>query len=104
MYHVLQQGRLNVPSNAVCDRFNWRGIRMHVRPSMICGGDGGRTRLGGCQGDSGGPFVCNINGRWELHGAVSYGSTRCESYRSYTVFSRVNYLKGWIQQTMSRYS
>jgi len=96
MYHILQQVNLPVPSNRVCDSLNWRSIHIHVRPSMICGGDGGRSRRGGCHGDSGGPFVCNVGGRWELHGAVSHGSSTCDSYKSYTVFSRIAYLKSWI--------
>jgi len=103
MYHLLQQAVLKVPSNQVCDAKNWRGIGIHVRPSMICGGDGGRTRVGGCHGDSGGPFVCNIGGRWELHGSVSHGSSDCQSYKSYTVFSRTSYLLGWVKQVTGVY-
>jgi secreted trypsin-like serine protease len=98
MFHLLQQVNLPVQSNRVCDAKNYRSIGIHVRPSMICGGDGGQTRRGGCHGDSGGPFVCNMGGRWELHGAVSHGSTTCDSWKAFTVFSRINYLKGWISQ------
>jgi len=97
MTHVLQQVNLPVVSNSECDALNWRSIHIHVRESMICGGDGGQTRRGGCHGDSGGPFVCNVGGKWELHGAVSHGSSTCDSYKSYTVFSRISYLKGWIE-------
>ena len=58
---------------------------------MICAGDGGQSNIGGCHGDSGGPFVCEIDNRWELHGAVSWGHGSCESERMYTVFARVNF-------------
>jgi len=103
MFHVLQQVNLPVVSNSVCNMKNWPSIGIQVRPSMVCAGDGGVSRRGGCHGDSGGPFVCNIGGRWELHGAVSHGSTTCDSWKAYTVFSRINFLKGFIQSTMQRY-
>ena len=69
---------------------------------MVCSGDGGNTRKSGCHGDSGGPFVCQIGGRWELHGAVSHGSPRCASTETYTVFARVAYFKKWIDNVMSQ--
>jgi len=104
MYHLLQQVNLPVVSNYVCNALNWRSIGIQVQPSMICGGDGGQTRRGGCHGDSGGPFVCNIGGSWQLHGAVSHGSNDCNSRKSYTVFSRVNYLMSFVRQTLGGYS
>jgi len=103
MYHVLQQVNLPVVSNFVCNAKNYPSIGIQIQPSMICAGDGGATRRSGCHGDSGGPFVCNIGGRWELHGAVSHGSSTCESWKSYTVFSRINYLKSFVTSTMGRY-
>jgi len=102
MTRVLQQGLLPVVSNEDCYRKNHRVIPIPITDAMICGGDGGISRLSGCHGDSGGPYVCNINGRWELHGSVSHGSPVCSSSQTYTVFSRTNHFLGWIQQTMSR--
>ena len=64
---------------------------------MICGGDEGNTTLSGCHGDSGGPFVCEVNGKWELHGAVSWGSGICDSKQAYTVFARITKYLDWIK-------
>merc|ERR1719494_1722992 len=63
--------KMPVVSNQVCHKKNYASIRIPVTDAMICSGDGGSSRRSGCHGDSGGPFVCNLNGRWELHGAVS---------------------------------
>ena len=73
-----------------------------VTDEMVCSGDGGNTRKSGCHGDSGGPFVCLLNARWELHGAVSHGSPRCSSTKSYSVFARVAHFKQWIDKIMSQ--
>ena len=52
------------------------------------------------QGDSGGPFVCKKNDRWELHGAVSWGSLYCSERRNqYTVYANIYNLKSWIENT-----
>ena len=34
---------------------------------------------GGCQGDSGGPLAVNVQGRWEVWGATSYGNFFCHT-------------------------
>ena len=87
---------MKVIDQGVCDRKNRKAIPIPIRPSMICGG--GVGSISGCQGDSGGPFVCNTNGRWELHGAVSHGSRYCRSSETYTVFARVAHFRQWIKQ------
>jgi len=101
MTRMLQQGLLPVVSNKACYKKNNVFIPIPITSAMICGGDGGISRLSGCHGDSGGPYVCNISGRWELHGSVSHGSSVCSSTQTYTVFSRTNHFKKWIQTTMS---
>jgi len=101
-YHILQQAKMPVVSNEVCHRKNFPRIRIPVTDAMICSGDGGETRKSGCHGDSGGPFVCQVNGRWELHGAVSHGSPRCSSRETYTVYARVTHFKNWIYEVMSQ--
>jgi len=100
MVRFLQQARMPIVANDVCNKKNMAGIKIPVTEAMVCSGDGGISRQSGCHGDSGGPFVCNIGGRWELHGAVSHGSSRCESTESYTVYARVNHFKKWILKNM----
>lgn len=70
--------------------------------SMLCAGyaTAGNV-ISGCQGDSGGPFVCEENGRFVLHGAVSWGHPRCEAESSYTVFARVSSYVDWINDKMA---
>ena len=97
MHPLLQEARLPVPSNEVCNEFNLQKLRIGVDETMICGGDGGKSIRSGCHGDSGGPFVCKVNGKWELHGAVSWGSGRCDSSSGYTVFSRITANLKWIK-------
>jgi len=103
MHPTLQQGKLPVVSNAACTKLNTRNLGIPITNNMVCAGHGGRTRVGGCHGDSGGPFVCKTGsgGRWVLHGAVSWGSGRCDASQGYTVFARVSQFKSWIDQQMA---
>lgn len=100
MTTILQQGKMPIVDRATCSRAH-RGARLPpVTGRMICSGHGGATRVSGCHGDSGGPFVCQVGGRWELHGAVSHGSGDCSASRSYTVYANIAYFKGWIMSQM----
>lgn len=65
------------------------------RKVHICAGEGREGESGGCQGDSGGPFVCKMGNTWYLHGAVSFGMTRCTT-AYYTVFTRITNYVQWI--------
>lgn len=103
MTSILQQTDLSIVSKDTCYRFNRKSIPITVTNGMLCAGPGGATRQSGCHGDSGGPFVCENGGKWELHGAVSYGSPRCSSKETYTVFARVTYFKRWIESKMASY-
>ena len=80
--------------------------KYQVTDRMVCAGHGGAKRIIGCHGDSGGPFVCKtgVNGTWVLHGAVSWGSGRCDATKAYTVFARVAYFRDWINLNIRRYS
>jgi len=101
MTSVLQQGALTVVDSRTCESHNRRGgIPIAVTSAMVCAGSGGSSRTSGCHGDSGGPFVCKVGGKWELHGAVSYGSGTCESTKSYTVFARISHFRSWVEQNM----
>ncbi|NWR41428.1 CEL2A elastase, partial [Regulus satrapa] len=95
----LQQGLLLVVDYATCSKSSWWG--QTVKESMICaGGDG---IISSCNGDSGGPLNCQgDDGRWEVHGIVSFGSSRgCNYYRKPSVFTRVSAYNSWIEQVRS---
>lgn len=97
----LQQGKQAVITNKACFKFNKvKYPQLSVTSSMLCAGDGGKTKISGCHGDSGGPFVCEVDGKWELHGVVSHGSKTCDSRDSYSVYARVFFFKKWIQTFM----
>jgi len=100
MTRFLQEAKMPVVSNLECRIKNYPIIPIRVTKTMLCSGDGGISRRSGCHGDSGGPFVCNVNGRWELQGAVSHGSPRCSSRETYTVFANIAYFRGWIENIM----
>ena len=98
---VLQEALLPQVTNDQCKTLN----RNRVTEKMLCAGYGfdfSRAQSG-CQGDSGGPYVCQTlnEKRWELHGAVSWGSSRCIATERYTVFTRVSMYNDWIQQQIS---
>lgn len=100
MMSLLQQGMLPVVSSKKCNALNEKSLGIKITDAMICGGDV-NSKIGSCHGDSGGPYVCKINGKWELHGAVSHGSGDCDSKKAYSVFSRVNHFKEWIQENVA---
>ena len=73
---------------------------MTIRETMVCAGDIGSIK-DTCHGDSGGPLVCqDTNGRYILHGVVSFGSPRCSTADSYGVYTRVTEYVLWIKQNM----
>lgn len=49
----------------------------------------------GCQGDSGSPLVCEKDGTWYLHRAVSFGKRGCPTI-AYTVCARITTYLPWI--------
>ena len=103
MTTVLQQGLLPVVSDETCYKLSSRRFpSIRITEAMICGGSGGTKWTSGCHGDSGGPYVCEVNGVWELHGSVSFGSPMCDSRDMYTTFARTVYFLDWIKQIMRR--
>lgn len=101
MHHTLQQAVMPIVDQRACKQKHAASFLFPVLDSMLCAGDGGWTPRNGCQGDSGGPLSCYINGRWELHGAVSYGDSHCRSDKAYTVFARITRFQQWIKKAMS---
>ncbi|NXO62758.1 CEL2A elastase, partial [Phainopepla nitens] len=92
----LQQGLLLVVDYATCSKRSWWGSI--VKTTMVCAGGDGITSS--CNGDSGGPLNCQgADGRWEVHGIVSFGSSlSCNYYRKPSVFTRVSAYISWIEQ------
>ncbi|KAM6909835.1 chymotrypsin-like protease CTRL-1 [Xenentodon cancila] len=90
----LQQTALPLLSTDQC-RSYWGYNR--ITDAMICAGASG---VSSCQGDSGGPLVCENSGVWSLVGIVSWGTSNCNVYAP-AVYSRVSYLRRWIDQTVA---
>jgi len=105
MHQTLQQGQMPVVSRSDCAKVNTFKFGQSITDLMLCAGHRGRTRAIGCHGDIGAPFVCQtgVSGSWELHGAMSWGSGRCDATQGYTVFTRVAVYRNWINQQLSRY-
>uniref|UniRef100_A0A7M5X943 Uncharacterized protein n=1 Tax=Clytia hemisphaerica TaxID=252671 RepID=A0A7M5X943_9CNID len=97
---ILQQLALTIQDKSTCSRMN--GKYAPITDAMLCAANTDvSANQSGCHGDSGGPFVCqNSNGSWTLHGAVSWGSPRCDIKDAFTVFARVGQFRNWIEQNM----
>lgn len=95
---ILQQLDLTIQSKSACHSKNSK--YMPITDQMVCGANlNVRENQSGCHGDSGGPFVCKqSDGSYKLHGAVSWGSPRCDIKDSYTVFARVAQFRDWIDR------
>ena len=88
---LLKEAFVPIIPNHMC-----KGMNMYyeylVEDSMICAGyENGGTDA--CQGDSGGPLLCYADdGKWELHGIVSFGKG-CAGRKYPGVYTRVyNYI------------
>ncbi|XP_057314060.1 zinc metalloproteinase nas-15-like isoform X2 [Hydractinia symbiolongicarpus] len=95
---ILQQSDLDIVDNGICHALNYGNYRIRVTKGMVCAGLGKGTIQGGCHGDSGGPLVCKQNGKFVLHGDVSWGSHTCDTSKGYTVFGRVSHYRTWMDQ------
>ncbi|XP_074648610.1 chymotrypsinogen A-like [Tubulanus polymorphus] len=69
-----------------------------IDSGTICAG--GHSSKNACKGDSGGPLVCERNGRWFLHGVVSFGNVPCGQRGNPGVYTRVSSYLRWIKARM----
>jgi len=93
----LQEAEVEIHPQHDCAKSNGHGS---ILPSMICAQ--GRSPDGkvtdGCQGDSGGPLVCEVQGKWILFGATSWGFG-CADAAKPGVWARVHEALDWIAET-----
>ncbi|XP_074658230.1 trypsin-like [Tubulanus polymorphus] len=91
----LKQALLPVIARDRCNRYNYGRVTEY----MICGGyvAGGHDS---CQGDSGGPYVCEVNGRYELKGVVSWGYG-CAQRGKPGVYTNVIKFVDWINEKIA---
>jgi len=95
---TLQQTNLKIVDNGLCHTLNFKNIGIPITKSMVCAGLGVNKVQGACHGDSGGPLMCKENGRFVLHGDVSWGSPTCKSSDGFSVFGRMSEFRSWIDQ------
>lgn len=93
----LQEASMPIIPYTQCQSPSVHGDRM--LPGMLCAGfmEGG---VDACQGDSGGPLVCEVDGRIELHGVVSWGSG-CAEENKPGVYTAVISYTDWIRANIS---
>jgi len=89
---VLKQAMVPIVTNPRCNKSDYYGGR--ITDNMICAGyhEGGHDA---CQGDSGGPFVCEVDGKFEVQGIVSWG-IGCASAQKPGVYTRVTKYNKWV--------
>ncbi|MEZ0391453.1 MAG: serine protease [Pseudobdellovibrionaceae bacterium] len=93
---LLQKVSVPLVSQSVCNQA-YAGFN-EVTDSMICAGYA-EGKKDACQGDSGGPLVVSKNNNYVLVGVVSWGEG-CARPGKYGVYSKVNSVTDWIEQTI----
>ncbi|XP_075456970.1 coagulation factor XII isoform X1 [Ascaphus truei] len=93
----LQEAFIPIIPHTQCCSPNVHGNR--ILPGMLCAGflEGGADA---CQGDSGGPLVCEVDGRIELNGIVSWG-TGCGEENKPGVYTAVSSYIDWVKANIS---
>ncbi|KAK3106028.1 hypothetical protein FSP39_011241 [Pinctada imbricata] len=93
--NILQEAKTTVVSHSNCrNMLGYTGLLYLQQGPHICVHTG---ENGACNGDSGGPLVCDVNGKWELAGATSWGLQNCPT-SSPSVYARVSNYLSWIRQ------
>jgi len=99
MPHIMQEASVTTVSNEVCDQEYENDT---ISASMLCAtGFSAKGEITDtCQGDSGGPLVCKENGAFVLEGVTSWGEgCAFEGYPG--VYSRVSYVRDWIDDVLA---
>jgi len=96
---ILQEAEVTILPQHECERKNGEH---NIMDNMICAQ--GRNSEGkitdGCQGDSGGPLVCEVDGKWFIFGATSWGFG-CADEAKPGVWARVHKGMDWISSTIA---
>ncbi|XP_062990604.1 ovochymase-1 [Elgaria multicarinata webbii] len=96
----LQQTRVPILSNDVCERNYYLNHPGGITARMLCAGFASSEGQDTCQGDSGGPLVCqNEEEPFTLYGIVSWG-VGCASPKRPGVYARVSTFLEWIVSRM----
>jgi secreted trypsin-like serine protease len=85
---ILQQGTMNVMTNAACSGV-WGNV---INNGHICVNS---ATVSSCNGDSGGPLV--VSG--VLAGATSWGNADCNPNQP-SIYSRISYFRSWLDGNM----
>ncbi|KAL4240077.1 zymogen binding [Mactra antiquata] len=95
--NLLKSARVPLIDDRIC-----KGIYKDLTDQMVCAGylEGG---IDTCAGDSGGPLVCEINGRYTVMGATSWGA-ECAKANAPGVYAKVTEFIPWIKSTIKHYS
>ncbi|KAG8578893.1 hypothetical protein GDO81_010657 [Engystomops pustulosus] len=93
----LQEAHVPVIPNSVCQAATVHGDK--ILPGMTCAGflEGG---VDACQGDSGGPLVCEVDGKVNVFGIVSWG-IGCAEENKPGVYTDVSNYINWILTNIS---
>ncbi|XP_059139560.1 chymotrypsinogen A-like [Physella acuta] len=76
LFYDLGKIELPIVESALCQT----SYGSYINDLKFCAGNFKEGGIDTCQGDSGGPLMCLTNGRWVVHGIVSFGSGCARPY------------------------